>query len=350
MDQPQVIPFGTAPDGQAAEKILLSNDFLSCQVLTYGATLQSLTVRDKAGNPLDVVLGYDNLEKYIREEYYFGATVGRVAGKLENGQFLLNGSQYQLSANRGVHHFHGGVTGFSHRVWHLEELSSSRAVLGLTSPHGEEGYPGNLQIWVEYALEGNALVIRHRAVSDRDTLCSLINHSYFNLAGQGAGPVTDHTLQIFAQNYTPTGENGFPLGGFQPVADTVLDFRHPRPIGTFLRNPQTNPDGPVVFYDKNFVLDGPMDVLRPAAVAHCPHSGITMTVATTLPGLQFYTPRFERLGHPGKDGAVYFHFYGFCLETQFFPDAPHHPAFPSIELKAGALYDHQTTYSFTTCE
>ena len=309
--------------------IELHNGHLSCTILPFGATLQSLRVPDREGARRDVVLGYDSPSDYAERDGYLGATVGRFANRIAGAGFRLNGRDYPLYANDGANHLHGGRVGFSHRDWTVEEAPGDCAVLTLFSSDGDEGYPGNLRVQVTYALEGTALRIRYKAESDADTLCSLTNHSYFNLCG--CGSVAEQELMLCADSYTPVDETLIPTGAIAPVAGTALDFRTLRPIGSG--------------YDHNFVLRSAPGALRPAAKARCAASGITMTVSTTMPGLQLYTAGFlsER---PGKGGSVYRPGYGFCLETQFFPDSPNKPDFPSCVLQKGEEYNKTTIYKF----
>lgn len=309
----------------------LNNGRLACTILPFGATLQSLRVPDREGVLRDVVLGYDRLSDYQERDGYLGATVGRCANRIGGASFRLNGRDYPLCANDGPNHLHGGGVGFSHRLWTLEEATAERAVFSLFSPDGEEGYPGTLRVKLSYALENMSLRIRYEAVSDADTLCSLTNHSYFNLRGYGS--VAEQELMIFADSYTPVDAALIPTGEIAPVASTALDFRALRPIGGE--------------YDHNFALRGEAGKLRPAARARCKESGITMALSTTMPGLQLYTAG-ALTERPGKGGCVYEAGAGFCLETQFFPDSPHQPAFPSPVLRAGERYEHETVFEFGT--
>lgn len=339
-------PFGTAPGGEPVFLVQLSNAILSCEIITFGATIRSLVVPDRNGNPVDVVLGYDTLKEYVRNGGYLGATIGRFANRIAKGSFRLNSQTYTLAANNGNNHLHGGRKGFSHRVWHITHAEEYCVTLSLFSPDGEEGYPGNLTCSVRFELDSNALVIHYNARSDRDTLCNLTNHSYFNLAGQESGSVLDQSIQIFARSYTPSNPESIPCGTVEPVADTPMDLRAPIPIGTHIQedfHQLNNAHG----YDHNYVIDGRIGTLRPAAKSYCDLSGITMEAETTLPGVHFYTANFIPKRCRGKGGCTYGPRHGFCLETQFFPDAPNQPAFPSAVLKAGEEYDHCTLFRFT---
>ena len=339
-------PFGRTPGGDPVHLITLDNDVLSCQIITFGAALRTLSVPGRGGTPVDVVLGYDTVEEYAALDGYLGAVVGRYANRIAGGRFSLHGEEYTLAVNDGANHLHGGAVGFSHRVWQVEGFRPDRAVLTLESPDGEEGYPGNLSVRVTYRLEGSALSICYEAVTDKDTVCNLTNHSYFNLSGHGFGPVLDQTIALFADHYTPTDEGSIPYGSILPVADTPMDLRIPTPIGARIRE-----EFPQLIqargYDHNYVLRSGKGPLRPAALAFSPATGISMGVHTTLPGLQFYTANFLNEGRPGKDGRTYGPRSGFCLETQFFPNSPNCPTFPSPLLRPGEKFHHETVFSFS---
>ena len=339
-------PFGTAPSGEPVFLIELNNGQLSCEIITFGATIRSLMVPDRNGDPVDVVLGYDTLKEYVRNGGYLGATVGRFANRIAEGSFQLNGHTYCLATNNGRNHLHGGRKGFSHRVWQITRAEEASVTLSLFSPDGEEGYPGNLTCSVLFALEDNRLVIRYHAKSDQDTLCNLTNHSYFNLAGHGSGSALDQSIQIFARNYTPSNPESIPYGTIEPVAGTPMDFRSPTPIGAHIQedfDQLHNARG----YDHNYVIDGIMGTLRTVAKAHSPATGITMEAETTLPGVHFYTANFIPKRCHGKGDSVYGPHHAFCLETQFFPDSPNQLCFPSAVLKVGEEYDHTTVFSFS---
>lgn len=346
MNQSSRCPFGTTRGGEPVELLTLDNGTISCEILTFGATLRTLTVPDREGKPVDVVLGYDHLSDYETRDGYLGAVVGRYANRIAKGQFSLNGKTYSLAVNNGPNHLHGGIVGYSYRVWTVEELTPQKAVLTLESPDGEEGYPGALSLRVTYALEGSALSLHYEALAHGDTVCNLTNHSYFNLAGQDSGPVLDQTLSLCASRYTPADETSIPYGTLEPVESTPMDFRTPTPIGARIEDDFEQlklGHG----YDHNYVLDGPVGTLRPAARAFSSKTGIMMETETTLPGMQLYTANFLPEGCPGKSGASYGPRHAFCLETQFFPDSPNQPVFPSTLLRAGERYDHTTRFRFS---
>ena len=349
MSNPSRRLFGHTKDGLAVEAITLDNGILSCDVITFGAALRSLHVPDRANTKRDIVLGYDTLEEYETRPAYLGAVIGRVANRIAGGRFTMKDQTYTLAVNNPPNHLHGGTVGFSHRVWSVAELTPERVTLSLTSPDGEEGYPGTLHVLVTYALEGNSLTMRYQAAADRETPCNLTGHAYFNLGGHDSGPVAEQLLRICGETYTPSDATSIPTGEIAPVAGTPMDFRAATPIGARINDPfpqllQANG------YDHNYVVDGEANSLRDAAQAYSPISGITMEVKTTLPGVHLYTANFLDEGLNGKGGAVYGPRHAFCLETQFFPDAVNQPAFPSVILQPGLPYDHKTVFSFRCAE
>ena len=339
--------FGTVGEDSPIELLTLDNGIISCEILTWGGTLRALRVPDRSGCPVDVALGCDTLEEYLAHDAYFGAIMGRYANRIAKGSFTLHGRRYALAVNNGPNHLHGGNIGFDRRIWHVRELTPIRAVLTLVSPDGQEGYPGTLKTSVTYELRESSLEIRYQAHCDQDTPCNLTNHSYFNLAGQGTGPVLDQEVRLNAACYTPADENSIPLGMLEQVDGTPMDLRSWTAIGAHIGEPFPQlimGNG----YDHNFAVDGMPGTLRPAAAARARQTGIVMEVETTMPGLQFYTANYVAKGCPGKGGAAYGPRHGFCFETQFFPDSPNQPAFPSAILAAGEAYDHRTVFRFST--
>ncbi len=337
--------FGTLPNGQAVEQFTLTAGGLACDILSYGGALRSLRVPGRGGQTVDVLLGFDSLETYLAQDKYMGALVGRCANRIGGAAFELNGVRYPLAANDGPNHLHGGLSGFDKRMWTAAEAGDDFLTLTLDSPDGDEGYPGRLSVQVSYRLEAEGLTIAYRASADRDTLCNLTNHAYFNLSGHGSGPVSEQSVQIFAERYTPAGPGSIPTGELASVAGTPMDLRQPTPIGAHWDDafPQLRMAGG---YDHNWVLEGQPGVLRPAARAFSPETGVALEVWTTLPGVQFYTGNGLDGCPAGKGGAPYARRWGFCLETQLFPDSPHHPDFPSALLRAGELWEHTTVYRF----
>ena len=339
-------PFGLMPDGTQAELLTLDNGTISCGILTFGATLQSLTVPDRNGTPTDVVLGYDSLEEYRSQDAYLGAVVGRFANRIAGGRFSLHGKTYSLAVNNGPNHLHGGIVGWSYRIWTVEELTRTKAVLSLHSPDMEEGYPGAVDVTVTYELSGSTLSLRYDAVSSQDTPLNLTNHSYFNLAGHGSGSAMEQVISLAASRYTPADETSIPYGRMDTVEGTPMDLRSPTPFSAHIDDSFDQ----LVWgrgYDHNYVLDGEQGTLHPAAVVRSNETGITLTASTTLPGMQLYTANWLS-DRPGKGGVRYAPRHAFCLETQFFPDSPNQPEFPSCILKAGAPYRHETQFTFGT--
>ena len=345
MNQSPSTPFGVMPDGTPVDLITLTQGNLSCELITYGGAVRSLIVPDCDGHPTDVVLGLDTLEDYRSQDKYLGAIVGRYANRIADASFCLNGKEYPLAANNGPNHLHGGLEGFNSQVWTAESKEANRVVLSRISPDGEEGYPGTLSVQVTYTLTDDSLEIDYQARCDQDTICNLTNHSYFNLAGHNSGLINEQYVQINAASYTPTFPGSIPTGQIMPVDGTPMDLRQACRIGDHVDDdfPQLIMAGG---YDHNWVIDGPFGTLRPAAAAWCEETGITMEVLTTMPGVQFYTANFLEGCPDGKDGALYGNRSAFCLETQYYPDTPHHENFPSPILRAGEIYRHKTIYRF----
>lgn len=345
MNGPEREPFGMTPEGEKVELLRLRAGGLSCAILTFGATLQSLSVPGRDGKPVDVVLGYDTLEEYMTQDAYLGAVVGRFANRIAKGRFTLNGKEYTLAVNNGPNHLHGGVKGFSYRVWTVEELTADKAVLTLDSPDGEEGYPGHVTVRVTCTLTGEGLTLHYEAWTDGDTPLNLTNHAYFNLSGHHAGSVGDHVATLFAAEYIPTDDTSIPLGRPAAVRGTPMDFTSPAPLGERVDD-SFEQLALARGYDHSYVVDGEAGVLRPAAEVVSPKTGIKLMVQTTLPGVQLYTANYLS-DRAGKGGARYAPRHAFCLETQFFPDSPNRPAFPSAILKAGERFDHTTCFLFS---
>lgn len=334
--------FGTLK-GRPVHLIRLQQGALQCEILTYGAAVRSLTVPDRAGLPTDVVLGFDTLEEYLRHTCYFGAVIGPVANRIAGAEFRLHGETRYMEPNDGVNCNHSGPAGLNARIWDVEALTDSSVTLRCVHPDGFGGIPGDLQVQVTYTLTRQSLLIDYRAVSDRDTLCNLTNHTYFNLDGHDSGSVTGHTIRIFAHSFTPTNAASIPTGSIRAVAGTPMDLTRATRIGDHVDDNYDqlrNAGG----YDHNYVIDPGEEAFRPAAQVSAAGSGIRMTVYTDRPGLQFYTGNYIPEGLPGKGDAVYRPRQGLCLETQAFPDAPHHSSFPPITLKAGRFWQSRTEY------
>lgn len=343
-------PFGTAPDGKEVYLFILTNENgMHAEILNFGCALRALYVPDRTGKLTDVVLGFDGLEGYVRQGKYIGSIAGRVCNRIANGTFTLNGVEYRLACNDGKNHLHGGVVGFDKKVF-TPEIQGDKLCLSYISPDGEEGYPGTLKLTVTYTLtQGDTLRISYSAISDRDTLCSLTNHSYFNLNGHAGGSILSQNVRINAELYTPIGQNAVPDGTLAQVDNTPLDLRKAVPIGSRIwsEHPQLALAGG---FDFNYVVNGKAGQLREAAYAQSPKSGITLSVWSDLPGVQFYTANFLEEVPVGKDGAQYKNRSGFCLETQYFPDAVNHSSFLSPVLPAEKEAKSVTEYRFGIIE
>ena len=345
--QVQAREFGNTPGGGIARLYTLKNrNGVQADITNYGGIVVSLIVPDRNGKPGDIVLGFDSLDGYLKGHPYFGALVGRYGNRIANGRFTLNGVEYKLAQNNGPNALHGGIEGFDKKLWNVSDAGDQHLTLTYSSKDGEEGYPGKLDVEVTYTLTDlDELRIDYRATTDKDTVVNLTNHSYFNLAGQGSGLITDHSIEIPASRFTPVDKTLIPTGELKPVAGTPFDFTTPHKIGERIdaKDQQIEFGGG---YDHNFVLDSEPGTLRLAARVTEESSGRIMEVSTTEPGIQFYTGNFLDGTLTGKGGKVYPRRAGLCLETQHFPDSPNHPAFPSTTLKPGHLYSTTTVYRF----
>ncbi|MEW6159698.1 MAG: aldose epimerase family protein [Verrucomicrobiota bacterium] len=339
--------FGRLPDGQSVQLFTLSNSAgVVARITNYGAILTELHTPDRSARSVNVVLGFDNLDPYLRGHPYFGATTGRVANRIAKGRFTLNGQEYVLAINNGPNHLHGGLKGFDKVLWDAKALPATETAAAVQfsylSPDGEEGYPGNLAVEVKYTLtEQNALRIDYAATTDKATLINLTNHSYFNLAG--AGDVLGHEVLLAADRYTPVDDSLIPTGEIASVEGTPLDFRAPVALGAHINLLKPNPGG----YDHNFVLNSGGGALAFCARVREPKTGRLMEVWTTEPGVQLYTGNFLDGSLVGISGVRYAQHTGFCLETQHFPDAIHHPHFPSTILRPGEPFRSSTEFRFS---
>jgi len=344
--------FGKTPEGRTVYLYTLRNAAgLEAGVITYGAAVTELKVPDRKGRLKDIVLGYRNLEGYLNDTTYFGATVGRYAGRIAKGRFSLDGVEYRLTINNGPNHIHGGLKGFNKVVWNgsIDETEEGPVlVLTYLSRDGEEGYPGNVLCTVTYALtDRNELKIGYEARSDRPTIINLTHHSYFNLAGYDAGDVLDHVLTVFADFYAPAGPEWLiPTGEIWSVRSRAVDFTTPGRIGDRLHDAPRDFGGNNGGYDLNYVLKN-RGRLEIAARVCEPESGRVMEVFTSEPALQVYTSNFMDGTTRGK-GVVYKKYSGLCLEPEHFPDSPHKPHFPSVVLRPGRTYRHTIIYKFST--
>jgi aldose 1-epimerase len=346
---------GLLADGTSIEEVTLSNARgIEARVITYGATLQSLVAPDRNGAPAEVTLGFDTAAEYEAKPNYFGVTVGRYANRIAGGRFSLDGRAFQLPQNNNGNSLHGGTEGFDKRNWRIVSVSSgptARVVLGLTSPDGDQGYPGKLEVTVTYSLDdGGDLTIAFEAASDKPTVVNMTNHALFNMAGDGAPEGTSrHMLTIPAQAYTPVDATLIPTGELKPVAGTVFDFRAPRLVAMSLRD---GSDPQIVIgrgYDHNFALDkGQSATPQLAARLEDPVSGRVLEVLSTEPGVQFYTGNFLDGTVAGRNGRIYRMGDGIALEPQKFPDAPNQPSFASARVDPGKPYRHVMIYRLST--
>lgn len=342
--------FGTAFGEPITLYTLENSEGMKTSIATLGGAVVKLFAPDSQGRLADVVLGYDTVDGYVHSTSYQGSLIGRYGNRIGKGRFTLNDKTYQLALNdHGVNHLHGGNRGFNHRVWSVLKTVNSEEpsiTLGYISPDGEENYPGTLSVQVTYTLTGdNALSIDYKATTDKDTPINLTNHTYFNLAGYNAGPITDHELWIHAGYYTPVDDALISTGEYRQVMGTPFDFNSAKTICRDLDSddPQLIAGGG---YDHNFVLGDP-HVTKTAAIVFEPTSGRVMTVKTDMPCVQFYIGNFLDGTDIGKGGIPLKRRHGFCLETQYAPDSPNHENFPNCILHPGEEYHYTTSYQFS---
>lgn len=341
--------FGKTADGTEAQLfVLINSEGVEAHVTNYGATLVSLKTPDRRGNLADITTGYDNVAGYEAGTSYFGGTVGRYANRIARGEFTLNGTKYTLAKNNGQNHLHGGPTGFNKRWWSAEDISTPqepRLRLRYHSQDGEEGYPGNLKVTVEYALtEANELKLDFEATTDKETVVNLTNHSYFNLAA--SGDILSHEATLFSDYFIPVDATQIPTGEIRSLDGTPFDFRKPHTIGERIDSPDEQLKIGLG-YDHCYVLDhaGSSGAML-AARAHDPKFGRILEVSTTEPGIQFYTGNHLDGKSQGKGRTYAFRTY-FCLEVQHFPDSPNHPNFPTTALRPGETRRAHTVYKFS---
>lgn len=342
--------FQTVVDGKKTDLFVLKNkNGLEMTVTNYGARVVEFFVPDRNGKFEDIVLGHDNIEKYVNftGERFLGATIGRFANRIADGKFTLDGVNYQLTINDGPNSLHGGEKGFDRVVWDAEQIDSHKLEFTYLSVDGEQGYPGNLEVKMTYELtDDNEFIVSHHAVTDKKTIVNLTHHSFFNLHGAGNGTVNDHVLMLNADKFTPVNDVLIPTGEQLSVGGTPMDFRTPTPIGS-----RVNDDYQQLEYghgyDHNWILNRKTSgELELAATVYEPVSGRFMEVYTTEPGIQFYGGNFFD-GEVGKQGKKYEYRASLALETQHFPDSPNHSGFLSTILLPGEEYKHICIYKVT---
>ena len=345
--------FGVAPDGKPVDVYTLVNARgIRTRILTYGGIIQTLETPDRTGKLDDVVLGFGDLQGYVKSSPYFGAIVGRYGNRIARGRFTLEGRTYTLATNNGPNHLHGGIKGFDKVVWGAESFRSDTAaglVLTHVSPDGDEGYPGTLRAKVTYTLtDRDELAIDSEATTDKTTIVNLTNHTYWNLAGDGTRDVLGHVMMLPASAIVPVDSTLIPTGQLLPVAGTPFDFRTPAPVGARINDPhvQIRYGGG---YDHTFVLDRQSATgMSHAARVTEPTTGRTLDIHTTEPGVQVYSGNFLDGSFAGKRGRVYRRRYGLALETHHYPDSPNQPSFPSVVLRPGETYRTRTVFRFGT--
>ncbi|MDF2542991.1 MAG: mro [Herbinix sp.] len=344
--------FGKTKRGEEATLYTITNkNGMSVSFTDYGANIVSIIVPDSKGNMGDVVLGYDKIVGYEDNAPGFGSFIGRHANRIGDAKFELNGKVYELEKNNGKNNLHGGFVGYNKFIYEtevFEEEDLAGIEFTRLSPHMEQGFPGNLDISVTYSLtEANELVIEYLAVSDKDTLVNLTNHSYFNLAGHDSGTILDQKVWINANQFTPTTDDLIPTGEIRDVTGTPMDFRNLKKIGQEIEA-EYEPLRQAGGYDHNYILDISGSDVEKAAMLVDEKSGRVMEVFTNKPGIQVYTSNMLSPVQHGKNGAPYQKWAGICFETQYYPNSCNISAFPSCVLKAGAEYDFVTIYKFST--
>lgn len=358
VESPDYIPveesdFDLQHDGKQINLYTLENEQgMKTQITNYGGKIVSILVPDKDGIIGDVVLGYETGQEYLDGIASLGATMGRYANRIAGAQFTLDDSTYHLDKNNGEHSIHGGTEGFRHQVWDAQQIDEQTLELSYFSEDGEGGYPGNLEVSVTYTVtDDNELKLEYTASTDTPTVLNMTNHAFFNLAGEGVGDILDHELYVDAGAYTPVDSTAIPTGELREVAGTPFDFTDLTPIGARIdeENQQLEHVGG---YDHNFVLNNDTEELALAARLSEPKTGRVMEVFTTEPGLQVYTANSltGEGNQVGKGGHAYGPQSAVCLETQHFPDSPHHPDFPSTRITPEDGYNSTTVYKFSTSE
>ncbi len=340
--------WGAVEDGPTQLFTLRNANGMILKVTDLGATIVELHAPDRDGKLEDITLGFDNPNQYLTDSPYFGCIAGRCSNRIAKGKFTLDGKTYTLATNNGPNHLHGGDKGFDKLIWQAMPVTDSRGAsirFSLTSPDGDEGYPGTLTATVTYTLTNdNRLICEMTATTDAPTLCNLVQHAYWNLAGHDSGPNHDHVLTLYADHYTPVDSALIPTGEIAPVDNTPFDFRTAKPIGRDIMKVGDDPKG----YDHNFVVKGDPHTLRPVARVYEPTSGRIMLLSADQPGVQFYAGNFLDGSFTGKGGAVYKQHGSFCLETQTFPDGINQANWDAPILRPGETYRQTMITTFTT--
>lgn len=322
--------------------MILKNNYLEVEISEFGASIISIKTPNNKGEVVDVVLGYNDIEKYKRQTKYIGATVGRCCNRIKKGLIEIDGTKYQLNCNDGKNHLHGGDIGFDKKIWNSKEIENG-VELNYISEDGEENYPGQLDVKVTYTLKENSLVINYKATTNKTTICNLTNHTYFNL--NGYGNILQHQVQILADYFTENNQESIPTGKIIPVENTPMDFRNPQYIEKDINNEYYQIKYAKGF-DNNWVLNNYNGEIRKIATAYSELSGIELEVSTDLPGLQFYSGNFLDGAENGKNNIPIKNHSGLCLECQYFPDASHHKNFPQPVLRVGEVYNKTIEYKF----
>jgi aldose 1-epimerase len=349
----QKTDWGVLPDGRPATLYTLKNAAgMEVRISNYGGIITHWTAPDRTGKYADIALGYDSLSGYLAATPYFGAIIGRYGNRIAKGRFALEGKTYRLAVNNIGNHLHGGLKGFDKVLWAAESMEKDGALkLSYSSPDGEEGYPGRLEVEVVYTLmQDNALKISYKATTDKTTVVNLTNHAYFNLSADPARDILSHELQLNAARFLPVDKTLIPTGELRPAAGTPFDFTSRQTIGARI---ETKNDEQLAFgggYDHCWILNRAAGdaALASAGVLFDPSSGRRLEVLTTEPAIQFYSGNFLDASITGKGGVVYRRRSGLCLETQHYPDSPNQPAFPTTVLKPGETYLTETVYRFST--
>lgn len=322
--------------------MILKNNYLEVEISEFGASIISIKTPDRHGKIVDVVLGYNDIEKYKRQTKYIGATVGRCCNRIKNGLIEIDGTKYQLNCNDSKNHLHGGDIGFDKKIWNSKEIENG-VELNYISEDGEENYPGQLDVKVTYTLNDNSLIINYKATTNKTTVCNLTNHTYFNL--NGYGNILQHQVQIFADYFTENNQESIPTGEIIPVDNTPMDFRNPQYIEKDINNEYYQIKYAKGF-DNNWVLNNYNGEIRKIATAYSELSGIELEVSTDLPGLQFYSGNFLDGAENGKNNIPIKNHSGFCLECQYFPNAFANDNFEKPILKSDELYNKNIIYKF----